>query len=276
MPVGLRSEPPLLSVLMGTRYLRTDFAPLRRAVESVLGQSFRDFEFLICDDGSSPEARAYLDRAAAKDVRIRLIRPGDRLGLASKLNACLEAAGGRFIGRMDDDDFSHPDRFRKQLEALMDDSEIGFVGCNVELFQNGRVVGIRILPEYPTLRDFYIVQPYIHPALIFRREVLSSVGAYSEGKRQELCEDYDLLLRLLKNGYRGRNLQESLLIYTIPSSARGKRTMHHRLNETMTRFCRFRELGVLPKALPYVIKPVLTGLLPERLLMEVKKRYYDK
>ena len=66
------------------------------------------------------------------------------------------------------------------------------------------------------------------------------------------------------------NLQENLLDYTLPQTAKGSRKMRHRWNETVTRYCRFRELGILPQALPYVIKPLAVGLLPEPVLRRLK------
>ena len=203
----------------------------------------------------------------------RLIRPGGCYTLPAKLNACLREAGGRFIARMDDDDRSAPDRLERQVAELEKlPPEYGFVGCNVNLIRAGGKVGVNILPEEPEVKDFYLVQPFIHPALVFRREVLELTGGYSEERRCGLCEDYDLLLRIYAKGYRGKNLLDALLDYTIPLTARGKRRMRHRWNETCTRFVRFRELGLLPRALPYVVKPVLTGLLPEPVLKRIKEK----
>lgn len=264
---------PQVSVLMGVRYRRKDLFLLERAVKSILNQTFTDFEFLICDGGSSPEACQLLDAFAASDSRVRLLRdsalPTD---LAHKLNACLRAATGAWIVRMDDDDFSRPERFEKQLDYLAAHSEIAFAGCNVTLCRAGEQIGTRCFPEYPQVRDFFFTQPFIHPALIFRREALLAVGGYSEGKHQVLCEDYDLLLRLYAAGYRGANLQESLFDYTVSETVRGNRTMRHRWNESVTRYERFRELGVLPQALPCVVKPLAVGLLPVSVLEKWKKR----
>ena len=146
---------------------------------------------------------------------------------------------------------------------------------NVALVRDGTSIGKRSFPEYPTVQDFYITQPYIHPALIFRREVLEAVGGYSERKSCVLCEDYDLLLRLYKKGFYGANLQEILLNYTVPVTAKGNRNMKHRWNESVVRWQRFYELGVLPGAIPYVIKPLAVGLLSESILAEIKKRRGD-
>ena len=131
----------LISVLMGVYYRRPDTALLERSVRSILTQSFGDLELLICDDGSSVEAAALLDGAARCDPRIRLIRPGGVYPLPHKLNACLRAARGAYIARMDDDDFSRPDRLEKQLAYLRAHPDIAFVGCNVELVRGGQPAG---------------------------------------------------------------------------------------------------------------------------------------
>lgn len=256
---------------MGVLYRRESLDLLCRSVTSILEQSFREFEFLICDDGSTHAAQELLEHFRMLDDRIRLIRPGGKLDLASKLNACLKAADGGYIARMDDDDYSHPDRFQKQLELLRKDPDLAFVGSNVNLCRECRIVGNRVFPQEPQVKDFYFSQPFIHPALMFRREALEAVGGYSENKRQVLCEDYDLLLRLYAKGFRGRNIGEFLLDYSLPATAGGNRKMRHRWNEAATRFERFRELGILPKAMPYVIKPLAAGLIPARLRERMKQ-----
>ncbi len=265
-------EAPSVSVLMGVYYQKEDLSLLRRSVDSILRQDWKDLEFLVCDGGSRREVCLLLDSFAAEDPRLRLIRGGGRHDLASKLNACLREARGSFIARMDDDDCSHKDRLSKQLKALEDHPEAGFVGSGVYLFRAGRCVGEQKLPQWPEVRDFYMVQPYIHPTLVFRREALEAVEGYSEDPLQVLCEDYDLLLRLYAAGYRGMNLQEPLLDYTVPLTAKGNRKMRHRWNETVTRYRRFRQLGLLPGAAPYVVKPLAVGLVPEKLLGRLKRK----
>lgn len=262
---------PEISVLMGIYDKSEDVSVLRRSVDSILNQTFSNFEFLICDDGSSKQVQTYLDNVAIKDSRIRLIRSGNAFLLPVKLNLCLKKANGKYIARMDGDDFSHPTRFQRQIDYLLKYPEISFVGCNVNLIQNEKIVGKRSFSEYPQIRDFYMTQPYIHPTLIFRKDVLEAVNGYSEDKSVILCEDYDLLLRLYAKGFYGANLQEILFDYTIPATAKGNRKMCHRRNEFVTRYRRFKELGLFPGALPYVIKPIIVGLLPERILKRIKK-----
>lgn len=262
---------PLISVLMGVYYRRPDVALLARSVNSILQQSMADFELLICDDGSNEIACEFLGETVRREDRVKLVRSGNAFALAVKLNRCLAEAKGQWIARMDDDDYSYPERFAKQLAYLQQNPQVAFVGCNVNLVCGGEVVGQRNFVERPQVRDFYFRQPFIHPSLLFRREALEKVGGYSEAKRQLLCEDYDLLLRLYKAGYQGANLQEILLDYSVPNTAKGSRRMKHRWNEAVTRYGRFKELGVLPMALPYVVKPLAVGLLPEVILRKLKK-----
>lgn len=265
---------PLISVLMGVYCRSADTAPLERSVQSILRQSCADFELLICADGSTGEALRVLRQFAQTDRRIRLLPEISRRDLAAKLNACLRQARGALLARMDDDDYSEPERFARQAAFLRERPEIGFVGCSVRLRQNGKPAGVRRLPPYPTVRDFLFVQPYIHPSLMFRREALLAANGYSEEKRCVKCEDYDLLLRLYELGVQGANLPECLLEYTV--SANGNRAMPDRWNEAAVRLRHFQRLGLLPKALPYVAKPVLVGLLPVPVLQRMKARAAER
>ncbi len=262
---------PQISVLVGVYYRRNDLDLLERSVRSVLEQSVTEFELLVCDDGSTAEARRFLEQTAEQDSRLRLIRPGNCIALAPRLNACLKEARGQFLARMDDDDYSCRERFSRQLLFLKEHPEVSFVGSNAVLWRGGKNVGVRIFPESPEVRDFFFTQPYLHPSLMFRREALLAVGGYEEDSRCILCEDYDLLLRLYATGRRGMNLQENLLFYTVSDTVKGNRKMCHRWNESVTRCRRFRELGVLPEALPYVVKPLVVGMLPEPILKGLKR-----
>lgn len=264
-----RAELPQISVIMGVRYQRTDLSLLKRSIDSILGQTYPYIEFLICENGSTGAAKQCLQNYVRQDRRIRLIPGKGAITLAEKLNRCLSNARSDYIARMDDDDWSAPKRLEKQMIALHEHPERAFVGCNANLLQNGETVGQRILPEYPTERDFLFVQPYLHPTLLFRKKALDAVGGYCTDRRCDGCEDYDLLLRIYQAGQVGFNLQESLLIYTLPDSGTHK-PYRYRWYEAQTRYVRFCSMGLLPAAWPYVVKPLAVGLLPNRLLQELK------
>ncbi len=263
---------PLVSAIMGVRYRVEDLMPLERAVRSILDQSYRNLELLICEYDSTAPAKTWLAKLARQDDRVRLLQGREPGCLPQNLNDCLVAAKGIYVARMDDDDFSCSERLKKQVAYLDAHPEIAFVGCNAALYRAGVQVGQRTFPEFPSTRDFYVTQPFLHPALVFRREALDVVNWYSEDKHCVLCEDYDMLLRLYAEGFQGANLQEVLIEYTLPATAKGNRTMGHRWNETVTRYRRFRDLKVLPGALPWVVKPLIVGFMPESLLNKLKKQ----
>lgn len=270
MPMN-KTDGPLISVIMGIRYLRSDLSLLRRSIDSVMNQTYSNYEFLICENGSTDEAKNCLKEYFQKDIRLKQIYGNDAETLAEKLNRCLHAAQGEYIARMDDDDWSEPDRLQKQLSTLQRHREKAFVGCNAKLLRDGRPAGQRIFPEFPTVKDFLFVQPYLHPTLLFRREVLDRIGGYCEEKRCNGCEDYDLLLRLYQAGYVGFNLQEPLLTYTLPDTGIRK-PYRYRWYEAQTRYVRFGSMKMLPNALPYVLKPLVVGLLPNKLLQKLKRQ----
>lgn len=267
----LQEDSPLISVLMGVYYRREDTGLLRRSIDSILQQNYTKLELLICDDGSTAAAIREVNRFAGEDRRVRVIRPGAKYALAEKLNACLRQARGELIARMDDDDYAHPDRFEKQAACLKDRSKICFVGSNVSIWDGSKITEKWVLPEYPEVQDFLFRQPFVHPSIMFRKEALLAVGGYSEAAHCILCEDYDLLLRMYAAGYQGMNQQEVLLDYTVLETAYSGRRMRHRWNETVTRYKRFRELNLLPAKFPYVVKPLVVGVIPAPVLIKLKK-----
>jgi glycosyltransferase involved in cell wall biosynthesis len=267
-------EVNLVSVIMGVLYKKTDINPLKRSIRSILSQTFKDFELLICDDGSNESAKSVINDFALEDSRIKLVRSFEGakyLTLSEKLNACLRMAKGDYIARMDDDDYSHPDRFAKQLSELYEHPNIGFIGCFTNLIRDEKCVGIRRLPKYPEKRDFLSTTPFVHPTLIFRRDVFDRIEGYSEEKSCGLCEDYELLMRLYANGFAGMNLQEELWDYTLPPKGKKNRTLKDRWNEAKTRFQGYKQLHLFPIGLLFVAKPLMLAILPGQLVSWLKK-----
>ncbi len=186
------------------------------AAESILAQTFRDFEFQIIDDGSTDGSLAILKQLAARDSRIRLIsRPNT--GYVAALNEMLASARGEFIARMDADDLSLPERFEKQVAALRTSPEIGVIGGQMELMDPaGRTLCIRHVPLEHTQIDGEhlngIGGMIAHPAAMLRTEIIRAAGDY----RLDFwpAEDLDLFLRLAERT-RLANLPEVVLRYRL-------------------------------------------------------------
>ena len=264
----------MISVIMGIRAAENRLPEVKRAISSIRAQTESDFELLICDTDSSAGVQNWLNEIATKDFRIQIIRNETCRSLTQKLNLCLKQSQGEFIARMDADDYSYPNRFEKQIKFLKKNPQYCAVGCNVrEVSQT--YMSVRVLPEEPVIKDFRIKFPFIHPAMMFRRTALIGIGGYSECHWQDGCDDYDLMLRLYANKQKAANLQEVLLDYSILNSQLKKRAFHLYLNESVTRFYRFRELGLLPKWFCYVLKPLIISLIPRRALYFIKVRFLN-
>ncbi len=265
---------PIISVIMGVKYLSDDTAYLKRSVDSILGQTFKSFEFIICVKEASDSAAEFLRKTSERDSRVVLLDGGGTNHLGGQLNRCIEHARGEFLARMDDDDYSYPDRFEKQFRYLSEHPAAAFVGCRVRVMREGKPEGIRKLPLKPEIKDFLFVQPFIHPSLMLRRVNVTETGGYSDAPSRKGCEDYDLLMRMYGKGFRGENTESIYLDYTLPPKGKSHRTLRLRLNETVTRFSLYSKMKLLPKALPYAIKPLITGLIPAALLDKMKERKY--
>lgn len=263
------SESPILSVIMGV-YNIAALPLFDHAVNSVLNQTIQNIEFIICDDGSTDETWEVLNIYARRDSRIRLIRSPQNEGLAAALNHCLEQAHGAFIARQDADDYSVSDRFQKQIEFMQMYPSLSFVGSNVMLWDVQRVWGMRALPSTPQAKDFLFTMPFVHGALMFRREALCQVKGYRMAKETRRSEDYDMLMRMYAAGMTGANLQECLYYFREDQAAMQRRKYRYRLDEAKVRFIGFQALGLMPMAIPYVIKPIIVGFIPGRLLNQLK------
>lgn len=263
---------PEISVIMGV-YNQFDKEVLLAAVNSILNQSFSDFEFIIYDDGSYPEAAVLLKQVEKMDSRITLIGQKENHGLAFSLNACIHRARGKYIARMDADDISYPDRLQKQKDFLDQNDEFSWVGCNIEIFDTTGIWGRRQMPEIPQKSDYLRYSPYAHPTVMYRAEIFNSEQNYAVSKETLRCEDYEIFMRLSKAGLKGANLQEYLFCYREDMESYGKRTIQNRMNEARCRYRNFKSLGILfPRGWIYILRPVAACLAPNRLLAWIKRR----
>lgn len=261
---------PRLSVISGA-YNIEDCYSFARSMESVLSQSFADFEFIICDDGSVDKTYELLSEYAERDARIRLIRNEKNLGLAASLNRCIELAEGELIARHDLDDYNDTDRFLKQIAFFDENPDIAVLGTCVSLFDEEGVWASETYPERVEKNDFLFTCPYKHGSVMMRREALVRAGGYRVAKETYRTEDYDLFMTLA-TFTEGANLPESLYFFCEDKGARRRRKYRYRIDEAKVRYRGFKKLGLMPKGILYVIKPLIVGLIPSFLLEKMKLR----
>lgn len=194
---------PLISVIMAT-YNGEEH--ISEAIQSILNQSFTDFEFIIVDDGSTDGVADKIK--SFRDTRIKFIKKEVNTGIAESLNLGIASAKGQYIARMDDDDVASPERFEEQLKAFKEDQELILCASNVIIDQQEKIKTKGLTHEEIKVRLVF-GNTITHPTVMIKREILQ-INPYNP--RMVPSEDYDLWSRLINRG-KFRVLDTPLLYY---------------------------------------------------------------
>lgn len=266
---------PKVSVLMGIY----NCAPtLREAIDSILAQTFTDWELILCEDGSRDETWAIAQEyRSAHPNRIVLLRNEKNMGLNHTLNRCLQAASGEYCARMDGDDVSLPDRFEKQVAFLDAHPEYAIVSTPMIFFDEQGEWGRNQMIECPQKEDFIHHSPvHCHAPCMIRREAYLAVGGYTEDLRMLRFEDVNLWYKLYAAGYRGYNLSEPLYRMRDGREAAGRRSLRSRMNGVYVTYVGFRLFRYPWYMYRFVvldfIKHFIKGAMPEKLYLFFHKR----
>ncbi len=209
----MKNKEPLVSVIMG---IYNSSSTLNRAIESILNQTYRNFEFIICDDKSTDSSLEILENFARIDTRVKIIKHSQNKSLSFALNNCLKNISDNsiFIARMDGDDYSHPLRLQTQVDFLLDNNEYDLVTCKSNIFDSrNSVISIRgkegEIPKNSLLKG----PPFVHPSIMIRRTTIQKIGFYNEKTEALRMEDYDYWFRFYKEKCRAYCLNIVLFDY---------------------------------------------------------------
>ncbi len=183
---------------------------LKQAIESILNQSYQNFEFIIINDGSTDNSEKVVK--SFTDKRIQYVSQTN-IGLAATLNKGLGMSKGIYIARQDQDDISHPDRLKKQVEFLENHKEVILLGTRAKVVSdNGDVLSYHDhATDSAVLKlDLLFDNCFVHSSVMFRKEVIESIGKYSTDKA--IYEDYELWSRFSEKG-NVANLREVMVDY---------------------------------------------------------------
>lgn len=222
---------PVISVLLP---IYNDSKTVAQSVRSILDQTFRDFELVVVDDGSSDNTPQIVD--SFDDPRIRLIANGSNLGLAPTLNRAIGISRGEYLARQDADDIALPHRLESQIAFLRSHPEVAMVGSRVIIIdENGLEKGSW---DYPPVDDVDIKwsllfrNPFIHSSVMMRRAVLDRTGLYTEDPVifRAFVEDYELWSRINQVA-KSANFKEPLLKYRVSATSASSRTFAEQLRQ---------------------------------------------
>lgn len=211
----MKESTPVVSAVLTT--YKDDPRALERAVGSILAQTLKELECIVVFESGDSNCEAL--KAAFDDPRLIIVRrppPRNR-------NAChnhgLALARGRYVARMDGDDYSHPERLEREVAFLRAHPDVAMVGSAGRLFDDrGNVVGIRRFPSSHTaiMRSFVLTNPILHPSVVWDRERIGGeIRYYDKGF---FAEDLELWFQMLARGARFANLPEALVDYEIPEA----------------------------------------------------------
>lgn len=249
---------PKISVIMGIYNCEKT---LSESIDSLINQTFQDFELIMCDDGSKDNTHNVAKEYADRFPNIVVLKNDVNKGLNYTLNYCLKYARGEYIARQDGDDISLPTRFEKEVSFLDTHDNIALVSCSLIAFDiNGDIRIMRNMP-YPKRKDFRIT-PFFHPSCMIRKSVLDDVGGYTESKRLLRVEDYHLWCKIYAKGYTGHNIAEPLYKFRDDINAYKRRKFKYRLNEAYVTFIGFKMLKLPVFYYIWCFRPIIVGLLP--------------
>ena len=252
----------LMSVYNGLPYLE-------EALDSILTQTFTDFEFLIIDDASTDKSSEILNTYAKKDSRIRIITNEKNIGLGASLAKGMELAKGKWVARIDSDDVAESNRLQVQHDFANKNPHLDIIGSSaIDIDEAGNVLGKREVPtKHEEIVDIIWTCPIVHPSVFLKKESILKVGNYYNYRRRQ---DYNLWFRCVKHGLKFANISEPLLRYRFDDNYFIRNNFYAMLRQMIIGWQGNWLVNAPIKAYFGVAMPVLRTLLPKKM-----KRSFD-
>lgn len=260
----------MVSIIMGV-YNCEPF--VSNCIDSVINQTYKNWEFIICDDCSTDNTWEILKRYQAMDSRIKLIKNERNSKLAASLNQCLEICHGEYVARMDADDICLQNRLQVQVDFLNNHREYAVVATAANVFDGEQITSVRRMKEIPSKEDVIFGPTFMHPTIMMRKEVYDELDGYTVAQRTERGQDWDLWFRFFAKGYKGYNLQEPYIQYHESKKDLKKRTMKTAKMYFRTALFGYRLIRVPFYKYIYAIKPIVAVLIPQILINKTMRNY---
>ena len=258
----------VMSVFNGGDYLR-------KSIESILNQSYLNFEFIIINDGSTDTSLKIIK--SYKDNRIVLVNRKNK-GLITSLNEGISLAKGRYIARMDADDISFPSRLEKQFDFIEKNNLDICGGHCLLLDKNGKINGLNVVPTSHKMCSLSLLfkVPFAHPSVMIRKQFLDENSLEYGQSSYKIAEDLDLWLRMHRCGARFGNVDSVVLKYRILSNSLSKVNNSLILKETKAMLRQFykdnyQQTALIIKSLPPVLNTEEKSLLVRYIYRRVKR-----
>ena len=245
---------------------------LHKSIESILNQTFSDFEFIICDDGSTDDTGKILESYKQKDKRIILIHNDVSKGLAYSLNKCIEVSRSNILARQDADDTSELNRFEVQYRYVQSHPQYAIVGTSWNnVSEDGEILKVTHPIAVLTALNQAKGGSYMHPSWMMRKNMLKEVGFYTVNKYTIRNQDYHLVMKILGVGMKISNLNDILYNYKVDDNMIARTRNWKRVKGLMwIIYDSFRRNNMPLWCYIYITKPLIVHLIP----MFILKKYY--
>ncbi len=265
---------PLISVIMS---VKNGAGCIDKSLHSILNQTFTNFEFIICDDGSTDDTLERLQSYARQDSRIRLLHNDNSKGLAYSLNKCIKESRSNILARQDADDWSDERRFEKQYQYVMDHPEYAIVGTQWFNVSGDGSMKKSDVKACPTAKDQIKGGLFLHPTWMMRKDKLEIVGFYTVNKYTKRSQDYHLALKVLSEGMKMYNLSEPLYYYNADDSTIARSLDWKKVKGLMwIRYDGYKRNKMPLWAYIYILKPMIANLIPRSIMVKHYKLVYSK
>jgi len=245
-----------------------------RAIPSILKQTYKDFEFLIVDDGSTDGTAEKLDQVATQDARVSVLKPG-RVGFSKALNYGLARAKGEYIARQDFDDISYAIRLEQQVAFLDSHPRVGLVGGHYIVEDENR--GERYIRRWPTDHKSLVQAmskaiPFAHTLVMLRKEALIAAGGIAE---VETITDLKTWIRITQQGWELANVSEVLGVHYVFRMSHFHQAMKYRKRQRVLAAAQAEaiiKLRMAPWRLIFPASRLAYALLPKGLKRFVRRQ----
>lgn len=225
------------------------------AIDSIINQSYKNWEFIICDDASTDNTYDILMRYKEKySTQFIIIRNEKNSKLSYSLNRCLNLASGQLIARMDADDISAENRFECQVEFLNKYKNVDLVGTYMQRFNEKKFNDVVGVVEKPNIFSLKNGAPFFHATIMTHKYVFDKLNGYKVSKLTERSQDLELWSRFFYDGFIGENIAKPLYFVREDIDAIKRRTLKVRFNGLLLRLKAYKLLGY-PRM--WYIKPII-------------------
>ena len=260
-----------ISVIMSE--YNTDVKLLEKSIQSILNQTYKNFELIIIDDCGKNDVKKIVKKF--NDNRIIVFKNKKNSGLVYSLNRAIEKSTGKYIARMDTDDYSYCDRIKKQLEFLEAHKDIDLVCSNCNFF-DGKAVWGSSGTEYGIISRNQLSNgnPITHPTVMMKTSSIKKIGGYKNFKR---CEDYATWIEFYNRGFKMYKMPNVFLRYHLSLDDYKKRTLKTRKEFFTLLKTQYLKLNpTFLQLLKIYIKTFIAGILPKQITFKYHKRKFNK